>query len=181
MPAKTSASTILPERSFQKQAIAITASKQRCDYRRQVVRDNRLSLGARLLYVELDDTAGLKADTWPHRETLAGRFAVSSRQIRRWLSELSAAAYIRRRRTGRGDHYYPCWGDENGPSEGTETSSQGGQECPLREDKNVRLTGQKCPLRAPVSLYEPEQETEQQQAVDVVDHLFGEIGKLING
>jgi hypothetical protein len=79
MPLTAPDRIILPEqvpgRQSQNQPIAITASKQRCDYRREVIRDKRLSPWARLLYVDLDDMAGLKAEAWTHQDTLAERFA----------------------------------------------------------------------------------------------------------
>jgi hypothetical protein len=126
--------------------------------------------------------AGLKADAWPHQETLAERFAVSSRQVRRWLSELETSGYIRKRRTGQGDHYHPCWADENVQSDRTETST------PI---------GQKCPIGVLVSINEPGKQPEQQQQrqseppkkkpVVVVDvplecmDVLAEMASLING
>jgi hypothetical protein len=38
---------------------------------RNLIYDQRLSPGVRLMYMLLDDMAGLKAEAWPHQRTLA--------------------------------------------------------------------------------------------------------------
>ena len=58
-----------------KPATQIDAARRRCEARIAVVCDARLSPGARLLYVLLDDYAGMSGECWPGQETLAGRAA----------------------------------------------------------------------------------------------------------
>ncbi len=50
--------------------------------------DTKLSIGARLLYWDLDARSGSNAECWPRQATLAKELGVSIRHIRRWLAEL---------------------------------------------------------------------------------------------
>jgi hypothetical protein len=114
-----------------KRADPNSSTRQRCDYRRQVVFDTKLSASARLLYVALDDYAGSRAEAWPRQKVLAEQFGVHRSQIKRWLGELIAAGYVVSRRTGRNNRYLLFWGKgaktrpmanrigrENAPSDG---------------------------------------------------------------
>ncbi len=87
-----------------------TQSRLRCEARRTVGRDTRLSLGARLLYTEYDDYARLHGSAWPKQATLAGHLGVSVRSIQRWTRELQAFGYIAEtRRTGRACRHRLGW------------------------------------------------------------------------
>jgi hypothetical protein len=73
--------------------------------------DTRLSLGARVLYVLLDDYAGMKAECWPHQKTAAERLGKSVRSVKRWIAELVQTGYITIRRTQCGNRYKLAWAE----------------------------------------------------------------------
>jgi hypothetical protein len=76
------------------------------------MRTHSLSTGARLLYFELDDSAGNAATTYVHQQTLAVRLGIARTRIKSWLAELVAAKYISvtRDRTERpGNLYRLAW------------------------------------------------------------------------
>jgi hypothetical protein len=59
-----------------------------------VMNDVDISIGARFTYAMLLQFAWQEGETFPKQETLANRIGVSVRQVRRYLAELRAAAYI---------------------------------------------------------------------------------------
>jgi hypothetical protein len=115
MPSTTSATRSLSQRQSSRQAQNNTAdiatTRQRCDYRRQVIHDKVLSVGARLLYVELDDMAGGKAEAWPKQQRLADRLGVCLHSIEIWIAELKRANHIAARKTSMGNRYFMAWSD----------------------------------------------------------------------
>lgn len=159
-PASAPARTILPEHSRASQPLPITAPKKRCDYRREVIRDKRLSPWARLLYVELDDRAGMKAEAWPRQQILADVFSVHRQRINEWVQELVAAGYVKTVRTGRSSHYFPGWCD---------VLDSGHQMSAIPD------------IGWHVSINEPEKQPEQQQQAVVVDPQFAGILEEVFG
>jgi hypothetical protein len=97
--------------------IEITITRQRCNYRMRVVYDTRLSPGARLLYVALDDHAGMKAEAWPKQELLATRLGMSLSRIEVWTAELKRSGYVVARKTARGNRYSMGWSAAPQPAE----------------------------------------------------------------
>jgi GntR family transcriptional regulator len=62
--------------------------------RRNVMKDKRLSAGARILWMWLDDMAAMRGETHPSNEYLATELSFSVRSVQRFLQELRAAGYI---------------------------------------------------------------------------------------
>lgn len=89
--------------------VDISAARARCEARMRVVYDTALSPGARLCYVALDDYGRMDGSAWPWQETLAEKFGVSTRQVKRWVAELEAAGHIAITRTQRGNRYELTW------------------------------------------------------------------------
>lgn len=87
----------------------ITPARERAQMRSGVIYDRALSPGARMLYVALDDYAGIKGTAWPKQATLADRLGFSLRSIQVWLDELVAAHYLTRRRGPTGNIYGMAW------------------------------------------------------------------------
>jgi len=84
-------------------------ARVRCETRMRVVYDKSLSPGARLLYVALDDYAGMKGIAWPRQTTLAKRLGWSEGWVRQQLRELEASGYILSERRQRGVLYRMGW------------------------------------------------------------------------
>jgi hypothetical protein len=98
---------------------------KRCEARMHIVYDNSLSPGARLLYIALDDYAGMNALAWPQQATLAKRFKCSEKSICRQASELECAGYVQIQRRQRGVRYLLQWRLQAGSdASGQETSDQ---------------------------------------------------------
>ena len=108
-PCQISVSHRRPERQT-KSAAYIDQSQRRCAARMAVVCDTALSPGARLLYVLLDDYAGMKAECWPGQGTLATQIGACSRQVKRWIAELATRGHLAPRRTLTGNRYVLSWG-----------------------------------------------------------------------
>jgi hypothetical protein len=87
----------------------IEAARARATARMAVVCDTRLSPGARLLYVLLDDYAGMAGECWPGQGTIAGKLGVSPRQVKRWLAEVVRADVLTAAKTITGNRYVLCW------------------------------------------------------------------------
>lgn len=68
-----------------------------------------LSVGARLLYVLLDDMARDRGNWFVKQPVLAARMGVSIRQLRDWLAELRTAGHIVSKRTGRSCVFEMGW------------------------------------------------------------------------
>ena len=82
---------------------------ERCKARMRVVYNKTLSVGARLLYVALDDYAGMNAVAWPQQATLAERLGYSERLVRKCIHELEGAGHIQCQRRQRGVRYLLQW------------------------------------------------------------------------
>ena len=99
-------------------AAQIEAARHRAAARMAVVCDTRLSPGARLLYVLLDDYAGTSGECWPGQETLATRLGASRRGVQEWIYELSGAGHLRTIRGQRGNRYVLAPGAHSGAHSG---------------------------------------------------------------
>jgi DNA-binding Lrp family transcriptional regulator len=136
---------------------------ERCEARMRVVYDKTLSLGARLLYVALDDFAGMKAVAWPQQATLAELLGCSEQWIRSQIRELESAGYIQRQRRQRGVRYRLRWPipTESRVSVGIPTESI--VSAGNNPDRNPSFgpTESIVSVGSAVSLYEPDQEPEQ--------------------
>jgi len=135
---------------------------ERCEARIRVVYDKSLSLGARLLYVALDDFAGMKAVAWPQQTTLAERLGCSEQWIRSQIRELESAGYIQRQRHQRGVRYRLRWQipTESSVSVGIPTESI--VSAGNNPDRNPSFgpTESIVSVAGAASLYEPDQEPE---------------------
>jgi hypothetical protein len=117
MPAKAPDTRSVPYQRPSRQAqntVDVVITRLRCDYRRRVVHDAALSVGARLLYVELDDDAGMKGICWPRQKTVAKSLGFHWRSCQEWLYELVKAGYVERIRTRTGNHYRLFWDAHQG-------------------------------------------------------------------
>lgn len=65
-----------------------------------VLRDTRLSVGARLTYAVLISYGWQNAYAFPGQERMATDMGISDRHLRRWLGELVEYKYIRIKRQG---------------------------------------------------------------------------------
>ena len=79
--------------------------------RSRVIYDVSLDMGARLLYVQLDDMAGERGECWPKIPTLSAKLGASVRQVHRWLDDLRAGDQIKTTRGRRGLVYILSWRD----------------------------------------------------------------------
>jgi hypothetical protein len=136
---------------------------ERCKARMRVVYDKTLSVGARLLYVALDDFAGMKAVAWPQQTTLGDLLGCSDKWIRAQARELEGAGYIQRQRRQRGVRYLLQWQIPTGT--GVPVGIPTGSIVPVgnNPDRNPSSgpTGSIVPVGSAASLYEPGQEPEQ--------------------
>ena len=138
--------------------MAQAQAKARFDALRKVCFDNRLSYGARVLYLALHDLAGQTGQCWPSQETLAKRFQTDPHQIRRWFVELRVAGYIQTIR--RGPEATLCvfaWADIGNID--SEVFKTGQNDLSKTGQKDRSKTGQKCPVIPAVSLYDPNHKT----------------------
>jgi len=62
--------------------------------------DERVSVGAKTLFALLDLFVGDHDGAWPAQASLGKLLGLSERQIRRWLGELEAAGWVKRRQRG---------------------------------------------------------------------------------
>lgn len=74
-----------------------------------VLRDTKLSVGARLSYAVLLMYAWQEGSCLPGQERMAGDLGVSARHLRRFLNELRDANYVSWRKTCHGEQTHtPC-------------------------------------------------------------------------
>jgi hypothetical protein len=122
--------------------VETSPTRARAEARMRVVYDANLSDGARVLYIALDDYAGMKAIAWPHQSTLAERLQVSIREVQRRLDELAAGGYIESERTQCGCLYRLLWlvsGTAVAPRRGMSVASS-----PSRHDTAVASPPSQC-------------------------------------
>jgi DNA-binding transcriptional MocR family regulator len=98
----------LPERRHGRQSEK-SQTRARCAARLAVITDKRLPMGARSLYVLLDDYAGAKGVAWPKQQTLAHRLGASRQAAQRWIAELERRGWLAIERTGRAHRYTLRW------------------------------------------------------------------------
>lgn len=79
----------------------------------KVARDISISDGAKVLYLVLDDYAGLNGSAWPHQDTLAEMLAISIRCVQKRVEELARTGHIERTRTKQGNRYQMSWQDSD--------------------------------------------------------------------
>ena len=85
--------------------------------RSAVLRNDKLSFPARLLYTLMDDIAGERGVLWPKQSTIADMLGVTSRAVRNWIEELAAAELVWQDRQKRSVRYVLAWNqDRNGRS-----------------------------------------------------------------
>jgi len=109
-----------------------------------IVKCQSISPGAKLLYGRLAQYAGGNGDAYPSHETLAVELGVSSRQIRRYISELVNERFVRVQHTQKSNRYIFLWHEVleqslrgNLPTR-TDMSTPAGQICPPQEDGYVQ-------------------------------------------
>ena len=86
--------------------------------RSAVLRNDKLSFPARLLYTLMDDIAGERGVLWPKQSTIADMLGVTSRAVRNWIEELAAAELVWQDRQKRSVRYVLAWNqDRNGRSD----------------------------------------------------------------
>jgi hypothetical protein len=68
-----------------------------------------LSVGARMVYIALDDMARERGDWFIRHGEFARKLGASPRQIRRWLVELQNAGHVLVKRTGRSNVHQLLW------------------------------------------------------------------------
>jgi hypothetical protein len=133
---------------------------ERCKARMRVVHNTTLSPGARLLYVELDDYAGMNAVAWPQQATLAERLGYSERLVRKCIHELEGAGHIQCQRRQRGVRYLLQWQIPTGTR--VPVGIPTGTIVPVGNSSDRHAssgpTGTRVPVGSAVSLYEPGQE-----------------------
>jgi hypothetical protein len=126
----------------------------------RVVNDRTLSPSARLLYVLLDDYAGMNAIAWPKQATLAERLGYSERLARECIQELAGAGYIQRQRRQRGVRYLLQWLIPTGAQAPVGNSERrlgaGGKKSDRHSGAGP--TGSGAPVGNAASLYEPDHE-----------------------
>jgi len=108
-----------------------------------VLRDNRLSVGARLAYAILLMYAWQEGSCFPGQERMARDMGLSTRHLRRALAELRDLGYISWRKLMPGGTNTYTLHDIKSKlttkAKRTPVSSQGGHDGPIRRDAGVRL------------------------------------------
>lgn len=90
----------------------LSGEKARFDMRREVMANTKLSSGARLLFMWIDDMAAVHGDAYPSNRYLAEKLGFSEPSIKRFLRELRGAGYVRSwRRTNRSSVLTMGWQD----------------------------------------------------------------------
>jgi hypothetical protein len=108
-----------------------------------IVKYSELSPGAKLCYGRLSQYAGENGAAYPSHETLAAELGVSSRQVRRYIDELTAANFLKVLHSQTSNHYLFLWHtvlDESlrvNISTRTDMSTSPGRICPPEEDGYV--------------------------------------------
>lgn len=102
--------------------------------RGQILHDEKLSLGARMLYMLLDDYAGPKGACHPKQATLAKVLGVSERWIRGRLVELKAVLEVIPG-SGRQASFYQLAWLQGGWTVASTLAGEGGQHRPPRVEK----------------------------------------------
>jgi hypothetical protein len=76
-----------------------------------VLRTRELRAGAKLAYGVLTRYAGRSGSCWPAQSSIAERMAVTPRQVRDYLDDLTRAGFIRHQKGGRGrsNRYHFLW------------------------------------------------------------------------
>lgn len=105
---------------------------------RAVLFDNDISAGARLFYAGLQTYWWKSGECFASHATLAADFAISERQVQRYLHELIAAGHITERHQGRGQAkaYAPAKHDTDVGLEAPNTTDL----SPLRPDEGANTT-----------------------------------------
>jgi hypothetical protein len=105
-----------------------------------VLRDTRLSVGARLSYAVLLMYAWQEGSCFPGQERMAKDLGVSARHLRRFLAELRSANYVSWRKTMPwGTNTYTLHDVKSKlKAKRTPTSSRNGHQRPARKDLDVR-------------------------------------------
>jgi hypothetical protein len=111
MNARTSDTGIVSQgrREFKPSSRVNVHSRARCASRLAAITDTRLSPDARLVYMLLDDYAGLKGIAWPKQPTLASRLGISLRKVQAAMKQLAATGWLRIERTGRASRCHLRW------------------------------------------------------------------------
>lgn len=107
-----------------------------------LLKSKDVSVGAKVCYARLCQFAGERNDCRPSQETLATELGVTVRQVRRYLAELEESKLVEgdQRGLGQSNVYFFLWHESMNDPDRTNMSGQGGQECPVRQDKYVRST-----------------------------------------
>jgi hypothetical protein len=72
---------------------------------RRLNRDRRISHGAFRLWHCLRDHANAAGKAWPSQRTIAEAIGCKVHSLRRWLTELVKAGYLKIRNTGQNHHF----------------------------------------------------------------------------
>lgn len=97
--------------------------------------DKRIIPSAKLLYAELSALSNRHGYAWPSNTHLARLFEVDATSIKRWLSSLEDAGYLRREQHGRTRRLYIRAGAEMPP--GAKTPHIGGENAPVEGGENA--------------------------------------------
>lgn len=137
---------------------------ERWKARKAIIDDPAISVGARFLYLKLDDMAGNSGKAWPKQSELALRLRCSDRHVRRWLSELIGyVAVCRWRGPAR---YRMLWiGEEDRTS--VSTLQPGRSDTSVRSDRTPVSY-----LPASLLITEPRKEPKDRNALQKVYDLL---------
>lgn len=115
---------------------------------RTVMRDQRLSLGARVLYSTICDYARESNCAWPSELTLAGHLGCSDRQVRRYLAELTGLGLVTTVRESRVDHNQYVIEPDYAPGQHPDLDPPADERTPVSSRDRTSVsdaTGRPCP------------------------------------